>query len=140
MAVVVAADATRLLQAGPQQSVAHNLSVRHSVARTFTVTHAVEGTVMTKLLALAFSFALVAATAAEAQQNDKAGGTSFTTTPGVTSGTNGTTFGAPGGAPMSPIPGGSIPMAAGTQDSSTAPSALPNYNNSLSSGTPRTGH
>ncbi len=88
---------------------------------------------MKKTLALAFLCILGGAPELQAQQADGAGRTTtFTSTPGVTSGTNGTTFSTPGSTPMSSTPGGTIPMAAGTQDSSTAPSALPNFNNSAS--------
>lgn len=44
-------------------------------------------------------------------------------------GTDGTKFGTPGGIVMSPIPGGSIPMGAGTQDSENPPSSLSVFNN-----------
>jgi len=89
---------------------------------------------MTKLLAIALGFAFVVATAAQAQQNGTA--RRGANTPGVVNGTTGTTFGIPGGGPMSSTPGGTIPMAAGTQDATTAPTALPNYNNSLSTDAP----
>ena len=89
---------------------------------------------MTKLLAIALGLAFAAAVAAQAQQNGVA--RRGADTPGVANGTTGTTFGIPGGAPMSSTPGGTIPMAAGTQDATTAPTALPNYNNSLSTDAP----
>jgi hypothetical protein len=90
---------------------------------------------MTKLLAIGLGLVFAASGVAQAQQ-----GGGYTSrganTPGVANGTTGTTFGTPGGMPMSSTPGGSIPMAAGTQDAATAPTALPNYNNSLSTDAP----
>ncbi len=88
---------------------------------------------MTKLLALSLGLAFAFAAVAQAQQKGTARGAN---TPGVANGTTGTTFGIPGGASMSSTPGGTIPMAAGTQDATIAPSALPNYNNSLSTDAP----
>jgi hypothetical protein len=87
---------------------------------------------MTKLLAVGLGL-VFAVGAAHAQQNGMARGAG---TPGVANGTTGTTYGIPGGAAISSMPGGTIPMAAGTQDATTAPTALPNYNNSLSTDAP----
>jgi hypothetical protein len=98
---------------------------------------------MTKILARILALALVAPVLAGgmslAQQGPATGRNSFGETPGVASGTTGTTYGTPGNLPISTTPGGTIPMAAGTQDTSKAPSALPNFNNSLSPTSPSTG-
>jgi hypothetical protein len=88
---------------------------------------------MTKLLAIGLGLVFAVTGTAHAQQSGMARSTD---TPGVANGTTGTTFGIPGGAAMPSTPGGTIPMAAGTQDAATAPTALPNYNNSLSTDAP----
>jgi hypothetical protein len=73
---------------------------------------------------------------AEAQQGSARqpsgtmGGQLSGTTAGAALGTDGTRFGTPGGDVMSPTPGGTIPMGAGTQDSDNPPSTLPVFNNS----------
>jgi hypothetical protein len=76
---------------------------------------------------------VVAAQAASAQQS----GTLSNTTPGVASGTTGTTYGLPGAQQTPNTPGGTVPMNAGTQDASSPPAGLRNYNNSSGLPSPR---
>jgi hypothetical protein len=51
-------------------------------------------------------------------------------TPGVAIGTTGTTFGTPGAERASKTPGGTIPMGAGTQDTTNLPNNPAHLNNS----------
>jgi hypothetical protein len=75
--------------------------------------------------------------AAQAQQAGSTGGgtpggstTLGSGTPGVAGGTTGTTFGTPGAEEATKTPGGTIPMGAGTQDTTNLPNNPPNLNNS----------
>lgn len=88
---------------------------------------------MKKILTLALLATMLTGAASQAQQGT-AGGSASGGTPGVPPGTTGTTYATPGGMPMPGTPGGTVPMAAGTQDVSKAPSALPTFNNSASDG------
>ncbi|SJZ33198.1 hypothetical protein SAMN02745126_00424 [Enhydrobacter aerosaccus] len=89
---------------------------------------------MVKIWSFALAVVCAGATPALAQQGGTTNPTtsSFGGTPGVSNGTTGTTYSVPGSMPQSATPGGTIPMAAGTQDTSKAPSALPNFNNTVS--------
>ena len=51
-------------------------------------------------------------------------------TPGVATGTTGTTYSTPGADQQQTVPGGGIPMGAATQDTSNLPSDPNNVNNS----------
>jgi hypothetical protein len=81
-------------------------------------------------LALAFVLALGSVAAAQAQQTGSTGSTLGKGTPGVAVGTTGTTYGTPGAEQTSKTPGGSMPMGAGTQDTSNLPNNPSNFNNS----------
>ncbi len=89
---------------------------------------------MRNRLALAVVLVLAGVTAAAAQQTGSTGSTLGSTlgsgTPGVASGTSGTTYGTPGAEQTSKTPGGTIPMGAGTQDTTNLPNNPPNLNNS----------
>jgi hypothetical protein len=89
---------------------------------------------MRNRLALAIVFVFGSVAAAQAQQTGSTGGTLGGTlgsgTPGVAGGTTGTTFGTPGAEQTSKTPGGTIPMGAGTQDTTNLPNNPPNLNNS----------
>jgi hypothetical protein len=50
-------------------------------------------------------------------------------TPGVATGTNGTTYATPGAEQQPSVPGGGIPMGASTQDTSNLPGSPSNFNN-----------
>jgi hypothetical protein len=85
---------------------------------------------MTKAMALALAVVSIAS-AAQAQQTSQQNvrGAATSTTPGVAAGTTGTTFSTPGAQQTTSTPGGTIPMAAGTQDIGNQPGGLRNYNN-----------
>ncbi len=52
-----------------------------------------------------------------------------TGTPGVETGTTGTTYATPGAEQRSSVPGGGIPMGASTQDETNLPDTPRNFNN-----------
>jgi hypothetical protein len=82
-------------------------------------------------LALAIVLMIASAAASWAQQSSglssKRGLGSGT--PGVASGTTGTTYASPGAEQQPGIPGGGIPMGAATQDTSNLPDSPRNFNN-----------
>lgn len=86
---------------------------------------------MTRSLVLALTVATVAQAAFAQQSATQPSGALSNKTPGVAVGTTGTTYGAPGAEQKPSTPGGTVPMGAGTQETTNQPAGVHNYNNSF---------